>query len=82
MMGTARTCGTLVEAVVCLPLTGCTSDPSGRPGWVAAASAGLNRVHAYTEDKGVSRSPSLPAPKSYGEVWWLSTVRLALGAVS
>ena len=24
-----------------LPLTGCTADPGGRPGWVAASSAGL-----------------------------------------
>ena len=35
----ARTRGTLGEAVVRLPLTGCTAG--GRPGWVAAASAGL-----------------------------------------
>jgi len=32
---------TLGEAVVRLPLTGCTADPGGRPGWVAASSAGL-----------------------------------------
>ena len=37
----ARTRGTLGEAVVRLPLTGCTADPGGRPGWVAASSAGL-----------------------------------------
>ena len=27
--------------MVRLPLTGCTADPGGRPGWAAAASAGL-----------------------------------------
>ena len=37
----ARTRGKLGEAVVRLPLTGCTADPGGRPGWVAASSAGL-----------------------------------------
>ena len=41
MIGTARARGTLVEAVVRLPLTGRICDPGGCPGWVVAASAGL-----------------------------------------
>ena len=60
--------GTLGEAVVCLPLTGCISDPRGRPGRVAAA-AGLTWLLPGCGASGVGRSPTpncLPSGRAAG----------------
>ena len=42
-----------------LPLTGCTADPGGHPGWVAAASAGLTWMGEHTQSDGIP-APSAP----------------------